>query len=1041
MCGIAGYVTSGEPAQADLVRRMCRTIIHRGPDDEGIYARGAAGLGMRRLSIIDVAGGHQPIFNEDRSVWVVFNGEIYNFTELRRELEGRGHKFSTSSDTEVIVHLYEESGADCVKKLRGMFAIALYDERKQSLLLARDRLGKKPLHYALDGGRLYFGSEIKTILAVAPHLAEVDAEGILQYFYFDYIPDPCTAYRKIRKLRPGNLLEFLNGEIQERQYWGLPEYGAQEVASEEECVAELERRLEEAVRIRLISEVPLGALLSGGVDSSLVVALMARASDAPVKTFSIGFENEKFNELPYARMVAQKFKTEHHEFVVNADVVATLQKLTGAMEEPFGDSSMIPTYHVSAMARQHVTVALAGDGGDELFAGYDRYLVNLGRGRFDLLPAWSGSLYRKALHPLLPSDAKGRKLLWNLSLHSRDRYLDSVSYLPALDREKTLFADDFLAHARTLTNPFEEFRRYYDNAPAHDTLSRLLYLDTKTYLTADVLAKVDRMSMLNSLEVRAPLLDHRFVEFVTGLPTQWKFRDGIRKYVLKKLAEKVGVPAELLYRKKQGFAIPLAQWLREDLRAPLRDALLDREARQRGYFSPAVVENLVNEHLTGVRDRAGILWQLLVLELWHRNYLGPVRSAEPGATPAAPRELVKSEVKPSSNAVVAAKQASPQRSRETGRLRLVIVAPSMRQVGGQAVQADYLFKHWQREDDVRPSFLPIDPVFPKGLRWIEKIPLLRTIVRTPIYITSLWRAMGQADVAHVFSASYWSFWLAPVPAWWIAKLRGKAVVLHYHSGEAQDHLQHWPVSRWLLRQIRHLAVPSEYLHDVFAAAGLKTTVVPNVVNLDEFRFRNRDRLQPNLICTRGCEPYYAVDDVVRAFGVVQKDYPDARLTLVGGGSLEASVRALASELKVANVNFCARVPREAISSYYDQADIFVNASTLDNMPVSILEAFASGLPVVSSAPDGIRRLVEQGKTGLLSAPRDWRALAGNLLRVLREPELTQALMRNGRDQVAQYSWDAVRPQWLKLYRTAQSDHKHSQAAAKVVPQSATSETK
>ena len=324
MCGIAGLVGRADQSiEAGDVHSMCQTIVHRGPDDEGIYTNGPVGLGMRRLSIIDLSGGHQPIHNEDKSVWLVFNGEIYNFPELRQELEARGHKFYTNTDTEMIVHLYEEMGADCVKKLRGMFAIALYDERKRSLLLARDRLGKKPLHYALHEGRLLFGSEIKTILAIAPDLAEVDSEGLLQYFYFGYIPDPYTAFSGIRKLPPGHLMEYTNGKIEIRQYWDVVEYGTHPAMSEQECLQELERRLEEAVRIRLISDVPLGALLSGGVDSSIIVALMARVSSGPVKTFSIGFRAEQFNEAEYARLVAERFGTEHHELVLDPTRAST----------------------------------------------------------------------------------------------------------------------------------------------------------------------------------------------------------------------------------------------------------------------------------------------------------------------------------------------------------------------------------------------------------------------------------------------------------------------------------------------------------------------------------------------------------------------------------------------------------------------------------------------------------------------------------------------------------------------------------------------
>src|SRR5256886_5782141 len=399
MCGIAGIVSGAhEEIDSTTIHQMCQSMVHRGPDDEGIFVKKGAGLGMRRLSIIDLPGGHQPLFNEDRSVWIVFNGEIYNFRELRVELERKGHRFSTNSDTEVIVHLYEDLGSDCVQKLRGMFGFAIYDERRQRLFLARDRLGIKPLHYALSDGRLLFGSEIKAILAAAPELTSVDQRALWQYMYFGYIPDPATAFHSIHKLLPGHLLEFERGEIRIRKYWDLPEFGTHPPRSEEECLEEMEHRLAEAVRIRLIADVPLGALLSGGVDSSTVVALMARASSAPVKTFSIGFGHAEFNEAGYARTVAERFGTDHHELMVEPDISATLDHLCRGLEEPFGDSSMIPTYYVSRLARQHVTVALSGDGGDELFAGYDRYIVNWKRRHYELIPSWVGEFYRNRVY-------------------------------------------------------------------------------------------------------------------------------------------------------------------------------------------------------------------------------------------------------------------------------------------------------------------------------------------------------------------------------------------------------------------------------------------------------------------------------------------------------------------------------------------------------------------------------------------------------------------------------------------------------------------
>jgi len=635
MCGIAGLVQTHPDGAVDTatVRRMCQAIVHRGPDDEGILVKGGVGLGMRRLSIIDLAGGHQPVFNEDKTIWIVFNGEIYNFPELRADLEKRGHRFYTHTDTEVIVHLYEDLGADCVKKLRGMFAFALYDERRGKLVMARDRLGKKPLHYALADGRLLFGSEIKSILAVAPELAQVNNEALLQYMYFGYIPDPITSFLPIQKLPPGHLLEFEAGEIQVRQYWNLPEYGTHQPRSEEECLEELEWRLAEAVRVRLISDVPLGALLSGGTDSSTVVALMARASSRPVKTFSIGFTRNDFNEAHYARIVAKHFGAEHHELVLEPDVLETVETLTSSLEEPFGDSSMLPTYYVSCMARKYVTVALSGDGGDEIFAGYDRYGINLRRQAFERIPQWAWRLYRERVYPSLPQNLRGRRFSYNVSLPWRERYVDSISFLPLFERDIPLLSDEFRDILRTGGDPENVMYRYFDDAPAKDPVSQMLYVDTKSYMVGDILTKVDRMSMATSLEVRVPLLDHLFVEWVTGLPVEWKLRGGQQKYILRKLAERVGVPREALYRPKQGFALPLVHWIRNELKDLIMTVLLEPRTLQRGYFNPEGVRRLLDEHFRERRDHSAGIWRLLIFELWHRNFLEKILTKDSGTEP------------------------------------------------------------------------------------------------------------------------------------------------------------------------------------------------------------------------------------------------------------------------------------------------------------------------------------------------------------------------------------------------------------------------
>jgi asparagine synthase (glutamine-hydrolysing) len=630
MCGIAGMFKTGRGAVVDAhaVHRMCQTIVHRGPDDEGVYLKDGVGLGMRRLSIIDLSGGRQPIHNEDKTVWVVFNGEIYNFRELREELKRGGHQFYTNTDTEVIVHLYEDLGSDFVSKLRGMFAIALYDERQKRLVLARDRLGKKPLHYSYAAGQFLFGSEIKSLLAVAPELAEIDQAALLQYFYFGYVLDPATAFRSIRKLPPGCLLEFENEKINVRRFWDLPAYGTAEAKSEDEYLEELEHELDEAVRCRLISDVPLGALLSGGVDSSTVVALMARSSSRPVKTFTIGFAREDFNEAEAARKVSERFGTEHHELFVEPKIGETLELLSRSLEEPFADSSIIPTFYVSQLTRQHVTVALAGDGGDELFAGYQRYAIEMERRAFDRIPRWAGRWYRDYVYPRLPSTVAGRRFLYNISLPARDRYLDSLSFLPACHRERALFSDEFVDSFCATGAPLRSFQENFDNAPANDLLSRLLYLDTKTYLPGDILTKVDRMSMAASLEVRAPILDHHVVEWAARLPQELKFRNGQGKGLLKRLAARVGVPQEVLNRPKQGFALPLVHWMRGELKDDLLPILLEPRTLGRGYFNAKAVRGLLEEHSRGRRDHSAQIWMLLMFELWHRNFLASPMKTE-----------------------------------------------------------------------------------------------------------------------------------------------------------------------------------------------------------------------------------------------------------------------------------------------------------------------------------------------------------------------------------------------------------------------------
>ena len=624
MCGIAGFAGQSEGMnegeRARVLDRMCRVIRHRGPDDQGTMIEGGVALGMRRLSIIDLAGGHQPISGCDEAISVVFNGEIYNFLELKNELEARGHRFHTHSDTETIVHAFEEYGEACVERLRGMFAFAIWDAHERKLFLARDRAGKKPLYYTqTPAGALCFGSELKSLLE-HPHVGrDVNPEAVDAYLSFGYVPDPLSIFTRIHKLPPGHHLTFVDGRVSVKQYWDFP-FEAAEARSEEEIVEELRALLDESVRLRLISDVPLGAFLSGGVDSSVIVGLMARASTRPVKTFSIGFHEDSYNELHYARIAARHFETDHHEFIVTPDICKVVDELVWHFDEPFADSSAIPTYMVSKLARQHVTVALSGDGGDELFAGYTRYVVDRKRSAFARLPR---IVRRNLMQPVsrrLPHGAWGRNYLHNVALDGIDRYIDSVSMFTSLNKQ-ALLTEDFRQALNGKENAaLSRFRRLAASVHSSEPLDALLYLDSKTYLPGDILTKVDRMTMAVSLEARAPLLDHKLMEFVARIPASMKMRGLETKHIFKRAVRDL-VPAEILDRPKQGFGIPLDKWINDQLRERTRETLMEERTRSRGLVNHLYVSKLLNEHERGRRDHASALWTLLMMELWYRSFV------------------------------------------------------------------------------------------------------------------------------------------------------------------------------------------------------------------------------------------------------------------------------------------------------------------------------------------------------------------------------------------------------------------------------------
>ena len=630
MCGIAGFISQtrsmNEEERSRTLDRMCRVIQHRGPDDQGTMIEGDAALGMRRLSIIDLKGGHQPLSGCDANITVVFNGEIYNFRELQRELEARGHRFHTHSDTEAIVHAYEEYGEDCVRHLRGMFAFAIWDAGEKRLFLARDRAGKKPLYYTQTrAGALVFGSELKSLLEHRDVPREVNPEAVDAYLSFGYVPDPLSIFKDIHKLPPGHHLSFAGGRVSVKQYWDFP-FETTEERREEEVIESLRALLEEAVRVRLISDVPLGAFLSGGVDSSVVVGLMAQASSKPVKTFSIGFHEDSYNELHYARIAARHFETDHHEFIVTPDICEIIDELVWHFDEPFADSSAIPTYMVSKLAREHVTVALSGDGGDELFAGYTRYVVDRKRSAFARLPRLLRHNLMQPVSRRLPHGAWGRNYLYNIALDGIDRYIDSVSMFTSLNK-RSLLSDGF----RQSLNGKEGraialFRTLAASVGTNEPLDALLYLDSKTYLPGDILTKVDRMTMAVSLEARAPLLDHKLIEFVARIPPAMKLRGLETKHIFKRAVRDL-VPPEILDRPKQGFGIPLDKWINDQLRERTRETLREKRTRERGIINQPYVDKLLDEHERGRRDHSGALWTLLMLELWYRTFMDEAGSA------------------------------------------------------------------------------------------------------------------------------------------------------------------------------------------------------------------------------------------------------------------------------------------------------------------------------------------------------------------------------------------------------------------------------
>jgi asparagine synthase (glutamine-hydrolysing) len=633
MCGIAGRFNfkSGAPVDPNVVRSMCDLIAHRGPDGEDVFARGPIGLGHRRLAIIDLSdAGRQPMSTADGRYWITFNGEIYNFLQLRAEFEKRGHQFRSRTDTEVILAAYREFGVDCLGHLRGMFAFAIWDANDRTLFLARDRVGKKPLYYRLDGDGIAFASEPKAFLAEPGFEPRPNLDAIAHYLTYHYIASPHSAFEGVARVRPGHYLLVTDATVATKRYWRLP-YQPKRQLSVEDARERLLSELQEATRLRLISDVPLGAFLSGGVDSGTVVALMAEQSSAPVKTFTIGFDEADFNEVEYARLVARRYNTDHHEFVVRPDATEIFSKLVWHYNEPFADSSAIPSYYLSQLTRQHVTVALNGDGADESFAGYRRYVVPPSFRMYSRLPEAARRALAAAAS-MLPGEPGSREPGARVRRWVRRNSLP-VDRWNAANR---MYFDDELK-ARVWTPEFaraaegarsdEIFLDESSRSGSSDVLDVMLNADVNWYLTDALLVKIDIATMAHGLEGRSPFLDHHVMEFAASLPSDMKVHDGTTKYLLKQTVRHL-LPPEIIDRPKKGFSVPLRHWFRHELKALAYDVLLDSRAASRGYFRPAAVRQMLDEHVSGARNNQENIWILLMLELWHRTFIdGGCRAA------------------------------------------------------------------------------------------------------------------------------------------------------------------------------------------------------------------------------------------------------------------------------------------------------------------------------------------------------------------------------------------------------------------------------
>jgi len=1078
MCGIAGFISAAaRTGDGDLLRRMCDAQRHRGPDGEGFYHSPVTGdghqghLGMRRLAVIDLATGDQPIANEDGTVWIVFNGEIYNHQDLRCDLEARGHRFRTHSDTEAILHAYEEYGVECVRHLRGMFAFAIWEETAQRLFVARDHVGIKPLYWTQTHERLLFASEIKSLLCDPGVKREVEPDALHHYLTYLYVPAPLSMFAGIRQLPPGHRMIWSRGQVHVEEYWSGPPSMLEGQTEGPVTAEQTWTVLRESVEAHLLSDVPLGAFLSGGIDSTLIVALMAELSSKPVETFSVGFEAAGlYDERPFAAAVARHFGTRHHEFAIGEDTVRLLPEIIRHLDEPLADASVIPNFMVSQLARQHVTVSLSGAGGDELFGGYRRYFADEMARRWRRVPsAVRKSMLLPALR-VIPASGETRlgdmsrlvqKFLEPLDLKPEQRYLAWNAFFTEQGK-RDLYATD-----RDTTDSSEVMLPHFNRVPHRSFADRAMYVDLKSYLPGDPLFLSDRMTMAHSLEARVPFVDTKVMDFAARIPVDQKIQGRRTKIILREaLAGRV--PEDIISRPKRGFGTPIDVWLRGQLATLVQDVLSPANLRDRGYFRPEYVEWLLTQQRTGKRDFSQHIWALLVFELWHRTYIDQDLGTKKGLTfEDLGLSLGRSTVGSTTTGIAptdwksesAQIPATPQRTDGTRPLRILMAADvdPVHVIGGaERILNEHSLRLAQRGHEVVVLTRREDRDLP-----LEETHQRIRVVRHPVaqgnpaaFMQSVIREGGKAfrrlvaekpfDVINVHQPLEGAAVLQQPAS------RGVPVVYTYLSPWSDEYrvrfnrrirerhgvtalaMGAWMrmnsdlrarIERNALRRSDAVMVLSEFsvsqIRDIHGCSTENVSVIPGGVDCNRFRpLSSRGQVRAKLglpegfllLTVRNLVPRMGLDTLVQAMATVVQARPDCRLVIGGSGSLRGDLEEQACRLGIAqNVSFAGFIPEDQLADYYGAADLFVLPTrVLEGFGLVTVEAMACGTPVLGTPVGGTKEILSGFDPSFLFHGLEPSDLVEGLLRQIPAVEANHTLRVNCREYAeANYGWDTL----------------------------------